>query len=113
MDYSNTFVCLMGMGIVFFGLISLVILTKIMSVLCARIHPQKEQPRHAVSLPVAGNDGQTLSDQEMAAIMAAIAAASESASEADHQMIAAVSAVIAEGLHTDVTGIRILSMKRV
>ena len=36
MDYNHVFVCLMGMGTVFFGLICLIVLTSVMSaVLCA------------------------------------------------------------------------------
>ena len=36
MDYNHAFVCLMGMGTVFFGLICLIVLTSVMSaVLCA------------------------------------------------------------------------------
>lgn len=38
MDYSSLFVCLMGMGTVFFGLICLIVLTTLMSAICGRGH---------------------------------------------------------------------------
>ena len=36
MDYSSAFVCVMGMGTVFFGLVCLIGLTKLMSVICGK-----------------------------------------------------------------------------
>ncbi|MDD3347995.1 OadG family protein [Oscillibacter sp.] len=84
MDYSSIFVCLMGMGTVFFGLICLIALTTLMSRLCGRKQPTPE--------------GQT---------------AIPAAPEPDRQeLVAAVSAAIAEELGTDITGIRITSMKK-
>ena len=88
MDYSNVFVCLMGMGTVFFGLICLVVLTTVMG---------KIVGGHAA--PAA------------APVPAAVSAAP--APEANRlEIAAAVSAAIAEELGTDITGIRILSMKK-
>ncbi|WP_308589156.1 OadG family protein [uncultured Oscillibacter sp.] len=85
MEYSNAFVCLMGLGIVFFGLICLVALTTVMSLLCGRKQPAPAAP----------------------------AAAVPAAPEVDRQaLVAAVSAALAEELGTDVTGIRILSLKK-
>ena len=86
MDYSIVFVCLMGMGTVFFGLICLIVLTTLLG----RIVGRKQE--------------------------AAAAAASAPAVEAavnQQELIAAVSAAIAEDLGTDITGIRILSVKKV
>ena len=89
MDYSSVFVCLMGMGTVFFGLICLIVLTTLMGKLCA--------PRQSAAAPVA-----------------AAAAAPVPAAEPNRQeMIAAISAALAEELDTDITGIRILSIKKV
>ena len=83
--YSNLFVCLMGMGTVFFGLICLIVLTTLMGKLFGR----SPAPVPQVPVPAAA------------------------ASEPDRQAIAAaVSAAIAEELGTDITGIRILSMKK-
>jgi len=91
LEYSNLFVCLMGMGTVFFGLICLIILTTIMG---------KIVGGRAAAVPVP------------AAPAAAVPAAA--APEGNRQEIAAaVSAAIAEELGTDITGIRILSMKKI
>ena len=87
MDYSIIFVCLMGMGPVFFGLICLIVLTTLLGRVCG----QKQQ-----SAP------------------AAVSPAPAAVSAGDQQeLIAAVSAAIAEELGTDITGIRILSIKKV
>ena len=86
MDYSIIFVCLMGMGTVFFGLICLIVLTTLLGRVCG----QKQQ-----SAP------------------AAVSPAPAAVSAGDQQeLIAAVSAAIAEELGTDITGIRILSIKK-
>jgi sodium pump decarboxylase gamma subunit len=86
MEYSNLFVCLMGLGIVFLGLICIIALTYLMSAVC-KVNPQK-----TAELPVA---------------------AAPAAPEPNRQeLVAAVSAALAENLGTDITGIRILSMKK-
>lgn len=87
MDYSHLFVCLMGMGTVFFGLICLVALSTLMSAVL----------RSAGKRP--------------AAIPAAPVPAAPEAPAVTPELVAAVSAAIAEDLGTDVTGIRILSIK--
>ena len=86
MEYSSLFVCLMGMGIVFFGLICLIVLTMIMGkIVGGRAAPAAPAP----------------------------AAAPAAKPEPNRQeLVAAVSAAIAEELGTDITGIRILSMKK-
>jgi len=89
MDYSSVFVVLMGMGTVFFGLICLIVLTSIMGRILGR---------------------------EAAPAVAAAPAAPAVAAPAEpnrQELVAAVSAAIAEELGTDITGIRILSMKKV
>ena len=86
MEYSNLFVCLMGMGTVFFGLICLIVLTTIMGKIVGG------RPAPAAPAPVA---------------------AAPAAQEGNRQEIAAaVSAAIAEELGTSITGIRIVSMKK-
>jgi len=90
MDYSSVFVVLMGMGTVFFGLICLIVLTTIMG----RIIGQKAAP--AVS-----------------AAPAAPVAAPAAVEPNRQELVAAVSAAIAEELGTDITGIRILSLKKI
>lgn len=85
-EYSNLFVCLMGMGTVFFGLICLIVLTTIMGKIVGG------RPAPAAPAPVA---------------------AAPAAQEGNRQEIAAaVSAAIAEELGTSITGIRIVSMKK-
>ena len=87
MDYSIIFLCLMGMGTAFFGLICLIVLTTLLGRVCG----QKQQ-----SAP------------------AAVSPAPAAVSAGDQQeLIAAVSAASAEELGTDITGIRILSIKKV
>lgn len=88
MDYSSVFVCLMGMGTVFFGLICLIVLTTIMGRICRR--GKQAAPAAAASAPATATAPQ-VNQQEL---------------------VAAVSAAIAEELGTDITGIRILSMKK-
>lgn len=87
MEYSNLFVCLMGMGTVFFGLICLIVLTMVMG---------KIVGGHAAP----------------AAAPAAIPAVPAAAEPNRQELVAAVSAAIAEELGTDITGIRIVSMKK-
>lgn len=86
MEPSSLFVCLMGMGTVFFGLICLIVLTTIMGKIVGG------RPAPAAPAPVA---------------------AAPAAQEGNRQEIAAaVSAAIAEELGTSITGIRIVSMKK-
>ena len=90
MDYSSLFVCLMGMGTVFFGLICLIGLTSLMGKIIGRTQPVN------------------------ASATAPVSSAVPAAAEPDRQeLIAAISAAIAEELGTDITGIRILSIKKV
>ena len=87
-EYSSLFVCLMGMGTVFFGLICLIVLTMVMG---------KIVGGHAAA----------------AAVPAPVAAPAAAAAEPNRQeVVAAVSAAIAEELGTSITGIRIVSMKK-
>ncbi len=88
---SNLFVVAMGLGVVFIGLICIVFLCMLTSYLC-RLSERKKQaevPEEVNVAPVADeipNRG---------------------------EWIAAVSAAIAEDLGTDLSAIRILSVKRV
>lgn len=89
MEPSILFVCLMGMGTVFFGLICLIILTMLMG---------KIVGGRASSAP--------------APTLAAAAPAAPAVEPNRQEIAAAVSAAIAEELGTDITGIRIISMKK-
>ena len=85
MGYSSLFVCMMGMGTVFFGLICLIIITYSMSYLC--------ETKHRASADIAS-------------------APAPAAEPIGPELVAAISAALAEDLGTDITGIRILSIKK-
>ena len=89
-DVSNSFVILLGLATVFFGLICIIVLSYIMSAIC----------RGKASAPVT------------TAAPATVPAAAESIPNRQ-AMIAAISAAIAEDLGTDLSGIRILSVKKI
>ena len=82
------FVVLMGIGTVFFGLICLIALSYIMSAVCRSTEKKTE------------------------AAPAAVSAAPAAAIPNRQAMIAAIAAAIAEEEGTDLTGIRILSVKQ-
>ena len=90
-EVSNLFVVLMGMGVTFFGLTCLIVLTGIMGKLI-------------------GGKGTPATAAEVASAPAAAPAAPAINRK---EVIAAVSAVIAEELGTDVSAIRIRSFKQV
>lgn len=88
MEVSSLFVCVMGMGVTFIGLICLILLTTAMGKIVNRGgEPAKPTPAPVPAAPDALPNRQ--------------------------ELIAAVSAVLAEELGTDVSGIRILSFKKV
>ena len=89
---SNTFVVLMGIGTVFFGLICLILLTTAMSAVCGRMG------KKAPAAP--------------AAAASAAPAAQDAAIPNRQAMITAIAAAIAEDMGTDPAGIRILSVKK-
>lgn len=89
-EYSNLFVCLMGIGTVFVGLVCLILLITIMGLIC----------RKTESAPV------------VAPAPIASAAPAVPASGATPELIAAISAAIAEELGTDISAIRITSLKQ-
>lgn len=91
MEISNAFVCLMGVGTVFVGLICIILLCMLMSIICKKFDKSAKsstviKPTHTQTQPVIPNR---------------------------QEWIAAVSAVIAEDLGTDVSAIRILSVKQI
>jgi len=89
MDYPAIFVILMGLGTVFFGLVCLIVLTMCMGRILSRTAAPAPAPAPPVVMPKAPITEPNLPE-----------------------MVAAISAAIAEELDTDVTGIRILSMRR-
>ena len=87
---SNTFVVIMGLGTVFIGLISIIVICLIMGALCKTfIKENKAEPVKAVA-PV-----------------------SQVPVENKQEIIAACCAAVAEELGTDVSGIKVVSFKRV
>ena len=87
--YSSLFVSVFGMATVFFGLICIILLVDAMSRV---VRSTEKKPAAAPAAPAA----------------APVAAPADKA-----QLIAAVSVAIAEEMGTDVSGIRILSMKKI
>lgn len=88
----NTFVVVMGIGTVFFGLICIIILSSLMSAVCTRLG--KKSPAVPAAAP------------------AVPAAPAPSVIPNRQALIAAVSAAVAEDMGTDPAGIRILSVKK-
>lgn len=90
MDYSNLFVCLMGIGTVFIGLICIIALVSVMSAVVQKTD-RAMKPAAAPASP-------------------APAAAS---GEVTPALVAAISAAVAEEWGKDVNAIRIVSIKKV
>lgn len=88
MDYSIIFVCLMGIGTVFVGLTCLIALTMLMGRILGNCKKPATVPAPVPAIPVAPEANR-------------------------EELVAAISAALAEELGTDITGIRILSMKKV
>lgn len=89
-DYSNLFVVLMGLGTVFAGLLCIILLVTLMSWVCNCTGAPKAAPQAAAApagIPAAGT--------------------------VTPSMMAAISAAIAEDMGTDVSAIRIVSIKKV
>lgn len=87
---SNLFVCAMGIGTVFFGLICLILLTSVMGYVCKNI--EKNKPAQATA--------------------PANAPAAAPADANKQEIIAASCAVIAEKLGTDASNIKVTSFKK-
>ena len=83
------FVVLLGIGTVFVGLVSIILLCKVIAAVCQRFE-KKEAP--AVPAPIV---------------------AQPQAIENRQEIVAAVSACLAEELGTDVSAIRIVSFKKI
>ncbi len=90
---SNLFVCLLGIGTVFIGLICLILLCKIVGLLTNKKTETTEVPATAVNITPAASVTTTIENRQ--------------------EIIAAVSAVIAEELGTDISALRIISFKKI
>lgn len=89
---DTLFVCLMGMGTVFVGLICIIIVCKIVSGIIRLSEKAPAETAEATPAPAAQPVGEEIPDKQ--------------------RIIAAVSAAIAEELGTDVGALRILSFKK-
>ena len=96
-EYSVWFVCALGVGTVFLGLVCIVILCSTVSFLCRK------------ALGDSKNDAPAAAPAPVAAAAPAPAAPIANRSK----IVAAVSAVIAEELGTDVSAIRVKSFKKI
>ena len=90
---SIPFVILMGVGIVFIGLICIILLTTAMSAICRSMGDKTPAPAPAAAAPAAP-------------------AAQTEAIPNRQAMIAAIAVAVAEDMGTDPAGIRILSVKK-
>lgn len=95
MEISNALVVALGVGIVFIGLICIIILCKIMSAICMMSTNKDSDTSNSTSTPT---------------VAAPVAA---QPIQNRQEIIAAVSAALAEELGTDVSAIRILSFKKI
>ena len=97
MEYSNLFVCLMGICTVFIGLICIIILVSIMSGIVRKTEKLTDSGK---------------STQENVRSVNTGTVNSAASSQVTPEMVAAVSAAIAQELGTGVDAIRILSIKK-
>ena len=141
MEISPWFVLLLGMGTVFLGLFSIIILTKLMSFIIGQkkgkapdVQPQrgdapfvqKKAPESTV--PVCPIEDRSCFSAVIAAAIAAYTGTeaeglrihsirpvgTELVPDADHdRFVAAVAAAVAETMGTDISGLRIHSIKRI
>lgn len=91
-EYPVLFVCLLGIGTVFVGLISIVLLCTLMGALC------KAAEKKPVESPVVEKTADAPAGREIVG---------------RSKLVAAVSAVIAEELGEDVSAIRVRSFKKI
>ena len=90
---SNLFVCLLGIGTVFFGLVCLILLCKIIGLLTAKSNTSTKNEITASPKATVSPVNQTIENRQ--------------------EIIAAVSAAIAEELGTDISALRIISFKKI
>ena len=124
-EVSNLFMCLMGMGTVFVGLICIVLICRVLGMAVQGAQRRRATISEPADAPVPDNGftpGITLS----AAVTGSDPAYAgepdeheepeeyeEPAIENHRQLIVAISVVLAEELDTDVSSIRILSFKQI
>lgn len=92
-EISNSLVVVLGVGIVFIGLICIVILCKIMSAVCMLAEKKNNSEKEVDTASSTANSVKPIENRQ--------------------ELIAAVSAALAEELGTDVSALRILSFKKI
>lgn len=93
-EISNTFVVVLGISVVFIGLVCIILLCKIMSAVCNIAKGEKAEEVTTAPAVVTNNvTAQPIQNRQ--------------------EIIAAVSAAVAEELGTDISAIRILSFKKI
>ena len=105
-SYSNLFVCIMGIGTVFIGLICIIVLVTIMSNVVRKMDRsgKKQASGAGTDLPAAAPAGPANGSGR---------AAPEQTGTLTAQLVAAVSAAIAQDMGTDISGFRIVSFKKI
>ena len=132
MEISSLFVLLLGMGTVFFGLVCLIFLTKIMSFFIRKTEkPIAAKPVSAAPVAAAAVPAGSISfgDRKLLDAIIAAAIATYDGTELQglrihsvkqlgnggdrQQFVAAVSAAVATTMGTDVQGLRVHSIKKI
>lgn len=90
-DVSSLFVTLLGMGTTFFGLICIILLSMLMSFFCKIA--EKKKPNEPVAETAASSNNTAIPNRG--------------------QVVAAISAAIAEDMGKDVSALRIHSIKKI
>ena len=101
MEYSNLFVCLMGICTVFIGLICIILLVSVMSGIVRKTEKSAQSKQDNKEIASAGTPA-----------LSAAGSSQGSAEKVTPELVAAVSAVIAQELGTGVDAIRILSFRK-
>jgi len=92
MEPSIPFVILMGIGVVFFGLICIILLSMAMSAVCRAMGDKTAVPAPAAAAPAPAARTDAIPNRQA--------------------MVAAIAVAVAEEMGTDPAGIRILSIKK-
>ena len=90
-NVPNWFVSMMGMGVIFFGLICLIALTSVIGQIVSKLESSTPAPAAAPAAPIPAAD--VIPNRQ--------------------ELVAAISVALAEELGEDVSAIRILSLKKV
>lgn len=107
---SNAFVVVMGIGVVFIGLICIILLIKLMSVIMGSVGGKQVDAPAAAPTPTPAA-GATTAAGAVPAVSQSPAISSVIENRAE--IVAAVCAAAAEELGTDVSALRVVSFKKI